>query len=93
MSTNAQHTPGPWHFEAGVEDNEGEFYVCHAATVCDATTVCNPGSEADARLIAAAPELLEALIEAAEFIQPFNRAEALLDRIDAAIALATGEPK
>lgn len=45
---------------------------------------------AGAHLTAAAPSLYEALIQAANFIQPFNRAEDLLDQIDAAIALARG---
>ena len=33
-------------------------------------------------------ELVMTLNEAAEFIQPFNRAEGLLDRIDAAVSKA-----
>jgi hypothetical protein len=37
----------------------------------------------------AAPDMLAALKDAAEFIQPFNRAEELLDRIEAAISKAT----
>lgn len=39
---------------------------------------------------AADPTLLALLIEAAEFIQPFNRAEELSDRIEAAIKSALG---
>ena len=58
---SAGFTPGPWFVERGVEDFEGEFYVCHGLTVCDATTVCNPHIEPDAHLIAAAPDLFEAL--------------------------------
>lgn len=53
----------------------------------DATTE----AAANARLIAAAPDLLALLIEAGDFIQPFNRAEELLDRIDAVIGKATGQ--
>jgi len=45
---------------------------------------------ANARLIAAAPEMLELLKKAADFIQPFNRGEDLLNEIDAIIAKATG---
>jgi hypothetical protein len=70
--TETTHTPLPWTFEAGVEDNEGEFYVCHAGTVCTETTVCNPRNEADARLIVQAVNshhrLVEALREARRII-------------------------
>lgn len=48
------------------------------------------GKAADKSLLAAAPDMLAMLIEAAEFIQPFNRAEELLDRIDVVIAKARG---
>lgn len=64
--TETAHTPLPWTFEAGVEDNEGEFYVCHAGTVCTETTVCNPHSEADARFIVQAVNSHHRLIEALE---------------------------
>lgn len=62
--TETAHTPLPWTFEAGVEDNEGEFYVCHAGTVCTETTVCNPHSEADARFIVQAVNSHHRLVEA-----------------------------
>lgn len=63
------HTPLPWTFEAGVEDNEGEFYVCHAGTVCTETTVCNPRNEANARLIVHAVNSHHDLIEALRAIK------------------------
>ena len=47
------HTPGPWH----AVDN-GVVYSDGATAVC---LLSNTASDADARLIAAAPELLEAL--------------------------------
>lgn len=56
-------------------------------------TYCVPESEANARLIAAAPDLLEALKDALEFIRPQYgydcRLADLLKRADAAIAKAT----
>ena len=69
---SGQHTKGPWHVEteADTEDDEPTLYVCHAGTVCDGTTVCNfrpshwatlDTRAANARLIAAAPDLLDAL--------------------------------
>lgn len=77
--TNSQapqpaHTPGPWHWEDGEEFNNmphlmaGEAVVCHFG---DDTryypTEGTPPSNEDKRLIAAAPELLAALQEAADY--------------------------
>ena len=70
MSGN--HTPTPWsvEFEADYEDEQPKVYVCSSATQCDLTVVATMGEalsislerkKANARLIAAAPDLLEAL--------------------------------
>lgn len=69
----ASHTPGPWHVEPVTNEDGDQFWsddwngkvwcVCHPQTECDATTVVEWINEADARLIAAAPDLLEALQE------------------------------
>ncbi len=65
MST--QHTPGPWHFthETDAHRARGKFLVVFPVgdpvVVCDVNRHRGPASEANARLIAAAPELLEAL--------------------------------
>lgn len=60
-----KYTPGPWEYntqENGVEYDVMVDGVWHVAIVCDA---CADGdTEANARLIACAPELLEALEEA-----------------------------
>ena len=86
------HTPGPWVLK-------GRFptqYIMHDRD-CIATTHI---SEADARLIAAAPEMLEALLVAQEAVESAAFG-ALRDPIElvkratklrlAAIAKATGE--
>jgi hypothetical protein len=61
MST--QHTPGPWFTEA--TSTIGHHFVIDS----DGFTICDPSpmGEANARLIAAAPDLLAALIDA-EFL-------------------------
>ncbi|WP_227242455.1 hypothetical protein [Paraburkholderia caribensis] len=90
-STN--HTPGPWRAEA---------WTCHAATtvlVDDAAVVTGKRviaefeSEEDARLGAAAPELLEAARAAFHFIgklPPGKEGMDLAVRLSDAINKATG---
>ena len=54
----SEHTPGPWSFELHNED----FYIGGETAVCGTFAQDHAGEEeANARLIAAAPELLEAL--------------------------------
>lgn len=55
--TTINHTPGPWHYERG-RDKVHPFYV-----IGDDFDLARCANEADARLIAAAPELLEAINE------------------------------
>jgi hypothetical protein len=58
-----KHTPGPWHlFERNrlcIESPTGNVALCNLAR----------NSEADAKLIAAAPELLEALVALREAVR------------------------
>jgi hypothetical protein len=84
------HTPGPWRYQ---EKSDAYTHIVRAGEhrfICQLPQDTSGKAEADARLIAAAPDMLALLNEAAEFIQPFNRAEDLLDRIEAAIAKAEG---
>jgi len=65
----SKHTPGPWHYRRG--DEWSHSVVTHHGTLPDGSQNCwtvadinkmrEPEHEANARLIAAAPELLEAL--------------------------------
>ncbi len=56
--TNAAHTPGPWINHDGIiRDNSPEGWLV-------ATCRFNPKDDANARLIAAAPELLAAALKA-----------------------------
>lgn len=57
---NTQHTPGPWYWSDNVPDFPKNYCIIVDA---DGFTIAEPSrmSEADAHLIAAAPELLAAL--------------------------------
>lgn len=61
MNTNTQHTPGPWQYSPGHDPhNQAQIYEKNGKTL--AVTYSDEGS-ANARLIASAPALLEALRE------------------------------
>jgi hypothetical protein len=68
-----EHTPGPWKF---IED-DGIFYVeagnGHRYADGDMEGACGE-CLANARLIAAAPEMLEALKDARDFIEKYCKA-------------------
>ena len=93
----SKHTPGPWSVRGGQGDDGyceyRHIYAPAAASKCVDAKI----SEADARLIAAAPDLLEALqrlrVEAQHFAdnrigEQFFRAA--IDGAVEAIAKATG---
>jgi len=94
-----KHTPGPW---AVVDNGIWDVSVVGEATIChinnkgewfpkDGTQMGRSQNKmlADARLIAAAPDLLEALKEVYDWCYPTDSAWAIKAR--AAIAKATGE--
>lgn len=101
---NTQHTPAPWSVEVDHSNNAPEFIRAYtdgemhdlASVLCDETG----NAAANARLIAAAPDLLDALrailTDASEDISGLPRDEALdllsaiADTACAAIAKATG---
>lgn len=55
--SNTQHTPGPWRYDYEL-DYCGEIIASNGTSICSFT---DEPSTNDARLIAAAPDLLEAL--------------------------------
>lgn len=60
-----KHSPGPWHWEK-VEGYGSSWLCCEDGThVIHSVVTPNPGDEA---IIAAAPEMLEALKKAHDFI-------------------------
>ena len=54
----SEHTPGPWTFKP---HEMGTFVRCEKGYIISGPVNERPGHEANARLIAAAPDLLEAL--------------------------------
>jgi len=95
----SEHTPGPWRYwiyGAGtrieVLTSESEFHKATpiALTYRDASELgfkfTPPNAEANARLIAAAPELLDALKHAVQF-----NSQEWANKAEAAIAKAEGK--
>lgn len=64
-----KHTPGPWHIEWSMAQGGEAHHVCDSRDMGDLSTIATVHfhddtegeTKANARLIAAAPELLEAL--------------------------------
>lgn len=72
MDNKTKHTPGPWEAAkkgyptTRIEASTGQI-------ICDVNSIHFSGTgEANAKLIAAAPELLEALIEAKKELEYHN---------------------
>ena len=88
-----QHTPGPWH----VENFHGSWDVTHgpADDASERFSVLETLSEENARLIAAAPDLLAACKEALgyEYGQPGLGWRQRIDLLEAAIAKAEGRKR
>lgn len=53
-----KHTPGPWETSAGMSGDAVEWQVCGPTGDIVASLLYNQNAESDARLIAAAPDLL-----------------------------------
>lgn len=93
----AKHTPGPWELCLGDEGRSSEIFVLREdddqVLIADVHSHVFGREHADARLIAAAPELLQALqdleyaVEGLEYVQKEYAAE--VQKARAAIAKAT----
>lgn len=84
---SGKHTPGPWAKSAlGREVRAAD----HSAICRMATTRCNDESNANALLIATAPELLAVLQELIDIEGPQPGTAAWADKARAIIAKATG---
>lgn len=93
--TKTQHTPGPWSYnrdEGGVHGHvisTGDYIICELP---DAGDGASPDTEANARLIAAAPTLLYAASLVVDRWTRGDLAEAVR-MLDAAVAEASGGRK
>ncbi|KAF0102941.1 MAG: hypothetical protein FD187_1772 [bacterium] len=91
--SKAKHTPGPW----STARNRGNTGIHANAYQIGSVIGQDAQAQADAALIAVAPELLSLLVEAASMIranihpiQSGTSAAGLLEDIDATITKATG---
>ena len=86
---NGAHTPGPWVIDPCWDilgnTDDGNGMVCQITT----DAVPRDEAEANARLIAAAPELLEALREATSALKGNGYG---VEDLEAALAKAEGRP-
>jgi hypothetical protein len=97
MSEQQKHTPGPWYRAAHASLTIRCDSGIHADVPVATVSALTPHTEADARLIAAAPDMLDAL-RAAVFSFDVDDAwtgngtiEAAVDACLLAIAKATGK--
>jgi hypothetical protein len=93
---NTKHTAGPWR--AYESSDDGWFNIEAESDGSDVVGCEGCANEANARLIAAAPELLEALEEAETYlvergidIRGVTGRTVILPKMRAAIAKATGK--
>lgn len=93
--TQFKGTPGPWRVNTiGEHWNNPTLVHLEVTYGTDGECVCDTVyRREDADLIAAAPELLEALETLVVFTTPTKRNAAVLNKAYAAIAKATGETK
>lgn len=87
-----RHTPGPWHVS---KHQDGRSMLVYGADDYEVARVCFPNRKENARLIAAAPDLLRVLVklEQACADEGVQGMDILLAAARAAIAKATEESK
>ena len=93
MSREKKHTPGPWKKFSNKDGDIVDIIDADGNVICVFETPdwgAN-NSEYDAHLIAAAPELLEALEFMMDKCTLYGRADAAREKADLAIAKAYGE--
>lgn len=94
-----QHTPGPWtienHGSTYIISKPGDGYITRDVCRMDGSTMSAFAQKANAHLIAAAPDLLEALQEiiSAADGDGWSQLDAGFSKARAAIARARGKTK
>jgi hypothetical protein len=96
----SKHTPGPWHWDDGEVKDDMPRLMSPSGTVCHFGRFIeyypyegDPPSDADARLIASAPDLLSVckeLAASAAYWGDYDVPLGIVDRLNAAIAKAEG---
>jgi hypothetical protein len=91
--TNTKHTPGPWSFDGHGINTSGARLATINKTAQISTgkgwrAIGQPESDANAKLMAAAPELLACIEDILDAGGDLNAMD--FDRYRSAIALATG---
>lgn len=96
----SEHTPGPWSVPY-YDDNPGDqgWWIHNGKVGSDEFAIAvtfdgNPNSEADARLISAAPDMyavLRELAECSEYWSEYDVPLGIHDRIAAALAKAVSQ--
>lgn len=87
----SKFTPGPWKIGAPPPNGEQTIGAQQGLMVAVATTGSGVPTEANARLIAAAPDLLEALIDAVCALECCGKDYPAAEKARAAIAKARGD--
>lgn len=90
--TGAKHTPGPWSYDTGPALS-GRYHVVNDANgdmVCECYEGADSDREANAHLIASAPDMRKALDDLVNSFEK-HRPKAYRDAARAAIAKARGE--
>ena len=94
MTTKPTHTPGPWIYELNEAANNFFVGQPHGPTVALVSSMARGHIEANARLIAAAPDLLAACLELLDLFNSGRIREAAYREsaiVDARAAIARAE--
>lgn len=88
-----QHTPGPWHYSMSRQIFTPDGEVLRVSGVALPCGGVSPDDEsfANARLIAAAPDLLDALSSFPGFTDNADIGDLWIEKVRAVIAKATGK--